>query len=143
GRGLRPCRARHGRQFARPGRRDRHRGLHRQAQAGVGGRLMEPRVSIITVAVDDLDRMLAFYEAMGLARHKGITDGVAFYQLGGIIFALFGRSAAEEDSGIRFADGVSRIYLAYNVRSEAEVGEVLERAKTSGGRIVKPAQRAF
>ena len=38
---------------------------------------MEPRISIITIAVDDLDRMAAFYEAMGLVRHR-IRDGVAF-----------------------------------------------------------------
>jgi hypothetical protein len=104
---------------------------------------MEPRVSIVTVVVDDLDRMAAFYEAMGLARHKGITDGVAFFQMGGIIFGLFGRKAAEEDSGVAFADGVSRVYLACNVRSEDEVGQVLAQAATAGGRIVKPAQRAF
>ena len=36
---------------------------------------MEPRISIVTFAVDDLDRMAAFYVAMGLKRHAGITDG--------------------------------------------------------------------
>ena len=30
---------------------------------------MEPRVSIVTIAVDELARMAAFYEATGLARH--------------------------------------------------------------------------
>lgn len=104
---------------------------------------MEPRVSIITIAVANLERMAAFYEAMGLTRHKGITDGVAFFQMGGIIFGLFGRQAAEEDSGVLFADGISRVYLAYNVRSEDEVGQVLDQARASGGRIVKQAQRAF
>jgi catechol 2,3-dioxygenase-like lactoylglutathione lyase family enzyme len=104
---------------------------------------MEPRVSIVTIAVSDLDRMAAFYEAMGLSRHKGIADGVAFFQMGGVILALFGREAAEKDSGIPFGGGVSRVYLAHNVRSEEEVGGVLDEAREAGGRVVKPAQRAF
>ena len=103
---------------------------------------MEPRISIITIAVDDLDRASTFYVAMGLKRHR-ITDGVAFFQMGGAILSLFPRKSAEEDSGISFGDGPSRVYLTYNTRSEAEVGEVLAMAEEAGGRIVKPAQRAF
>jgi catechol 2,3-dioxygenase-like lactoylglutathione lyase family enzyme len=103
---------------------------------------MESRISIITVAVDDLDRAAAFYEAMGLKRHR-IADGVAFFQMGGAILGLFPRASAEEDSGIRFGDGPSRVYLAHNTRSDAEVDEVLATAERAGGRIVKPAQRAF
>ena len=104
---------------------------------------MEPRISIITIAVDDFDRAVGFYEAMGLTRHAGITDGVAFFQMGGAILALFPRKSAEEDSGIAFGKAPSAIYLAYNTRSDAEVDEVLAAAEKAGGRIVKPAQRAF
>jgi catechol 2,3-dioxygenase-like lactoylglutathione lyase family enzyme len=104
---------------------------------------MEPRVSIITIAVDDLARMAAFYEAMGLKRHQGITDGVAFFQMGGVILGLFGRMDAEKDSGLKFGDGLSKVYLAYNTRSTDEVGAVLALAEKAGGRIVKAAQKAF
>lgn len=103
---------------------------------------MEPRVSIITIAVEDLDRMAAFYQAMGLKRHR-IDDGVAFFQMGGAILGLFPRKDAEMDSGIRFGEGVSRVYLAYNTRSDGEVDAVLATAKAAGGGIVKPAGRAF
>ncbi|MBA3446153.1 MAG: VOC family protein [Pseudaminobacter sp.] len=103
---------------------------------------MEPRVSIITMAVDDLGRAAQFYEAMGLKRHR-ITDGVAFFQMGGAILSLFPRESAEEDSGVSFGDGLSRVYLAYNTRSDAEVDEVLAQAEKAGGRVVKQAQRAF
>ncbi|HEY4193249.1 MAG TPA: VOC family protein [Mesorhizobium sp.] len=103
---------------------------------------MEPRISIITIAVEDLDRAAAFYEAMGLTRHR-IRDGVAFFQMGGAILGLFPRTDAEKDAGIAFGDGPSRVYLAYNTRCEAEVGEVLAQAEKAGGRIVKPAGRAF
>lgn len=106
------------------------------------GRIVEPRVSIVTIAVEDLDRMAAFYEAMGLIRHR-IREGVAFFQMGGAILGLFPRASAEDDSGIRFGSGVPRVYLAYNTRSDAQVGEVLAAAEQAGGRIVKPAGRAF
>ncbi len=104
--------------------------------------MMEPRISIVTIAVEDLDRSARFYEAMGLIRHR-IQDGVAFFQIGGAILALFPRVSAEEDAGIAFGTAPSRVYLAYNTRSEAEVGEVLAQAEKAGGRIVKPAGRAF
>jgi len=104
--------------------------------------MMEPRISIVTIAVDDLDRMAAFYEAMGLERHR-IRDGVAFFQMGGAILALFPKTDAEKDAGIGFGTAPSRVYLAYNTRAEAEVDEVLALAESSGGRIVKPAGRAF
>lgn len=104
---------------------------------------MEPRISIITIAVDDLDAQAAFYEKLGLKRHSGIADGVAFFQMGGAILGLFGRKDAEADSGISFGSGVSRVYLAYNTRSEAEVDQVLDEAAQAGGRIVKPSGRAF
>ena len=104
---------------------------------------MEPRISIITIAVEDLDRAVRFYEAMGLKRHAGITDGVAFFQMGGVILGLFPRKSAEEDAGTTFGQAPSAIYLAYNTRSDAEVDEVLAAAEKAGGRIVKPGQRAF
>jgi catechol 2,3-dioxygenase-like lactoylglutathione lyase family enzyme len=103
---------------------------------------MEPRISIVTIAVDDLDSASAFYEAMGLTRHR-IRDGVAFFQLGGMILSLFPRDSAEEDAGASFGEGISRVYLAYNTRSDAEVDETLALAQRSGGTIVKPAQKAF
>ncbi len=104
---------------------------------------MEARISIITIAVDDLDRAVTFYEKMGLTRHAGITDGIAFFQMGGTILGLFPRPDAEKDSGVIFGAAPSPVYLAYNTRSDAEVDAVLAEAESAGGKIVKPAQKAF
>lgn len=105
---------------------------------------MEPRISIVTLGVDDLDRASAFYEAMGLQRHKRFTEGVAFFQMGGMILSLFPREELARDAaGEIGAPGGSAIALAYNTRSESEVDAVLEAAEKAGGRIVKPAQMAF
>lgn len=104
---------------------------------------MEPRISIVTIAVRELERAVRFYEAMGLTRHKGITEGVAFFQMGGAILALFPRKDAEADSGVAFGPEPSPVYLAYNTRSDAEVDAVLAQADSAGGKILKPAQKAF
>ena len=111
-------------------------------------RIVEPRISIVTLGVEDLDRAARFYEAMGLKRHR-IDDGVAFFQMGGMILALWPRGNLAADSGLEklaaFEPGVRQpaSALAYNTRSDAEVGEVLAAAQKAGGTIIKPAQRAF
>lgn len=105
---------------------------------------MEPRISLVTLGVDDLDRAVRFYEAMGLKRNATITEGVAFFQMGGIVLGLWGREQLATDAGVASAKGAfSGVSLAYNTRSEAEVDEVLAKAEQAGGRVVKPAQRAF
>jgi len=109
---------------------------------------MEPRISVITLGVDDLDRAASFYAALGLDRHKDITDGVAFFQMGGLILGLWPREELARDAGYPVA-GVaesrtfSGIAFAYNTRTEAEVAAILALAETAGGRLVKPATRAF
>ncbi|WP_378942934.1 VOC family protein [Mesorhizobium sp. ANAO-SY3R2] len=105
---------------------------------------MEPRISLVTLGVDDLDRAVRFYEAMGLKRNMNATDGVAFFQMGGLVLGLWGREHLATDAGISAGrSGFSGISLAYNTRTEAEVDELLTKAERSGGRIVKSAQRAF
>ena len=125
---------------------------------------MEPRVSIITLGVDDLPRAIRFSESMGLERNEKITDGVAFFQMGGLILALWPREelardagkeyrprqsapVAVEKAGKGFIETVGRdfsgVALAYNTRSEPEVYAVLERVEKAGGKIVKPVQRAI
>lgn len=105
---------------------------------------MEPRISLVTLGVDDLDRAVRFYEAMGLKRNTTITEGVAFFQMGGIVLGLWGREQLATDAGVASTKpSFSGVSLAYNTRSEAEVDEVLAKAEQAGGRVVKPAQRAF
>ncbi|WP_274424724.1 VOC family protein [Chelativorans sp. YIM 93263] len=113
---------------------------------------MEPRISIITLGVDDLERAVRFYEAMGLERNERFTEGVAFFQMGGMALALWprdelaadvGRENYRASHGQAGGDDFSGVALAYNTREEWEVSDTLERAEKAGGRIVKPAQRAF
>ena len=105
---------------------------------------MESRVSIVTLGVRDLDRAIRFYEAMGLARNQAITDNVAFFQMGGVILALWPRTELAKDAGLT-DDGVGfpGVALAYNTRSEEEVDEVLAAAGKAGGKVVQSGHKAF
>lgn len=120
---------------------------------------MEPRISIVTLGVDELGRAVRFYEAMGLERNDRITQGVAFFQMGGLILALWPREELAKDAGIeerlagwrksgaavegRAQRSFQGVALVYNTRSEAEVTEMLARAEKAGGRVLKQAGRAI
>lgn len=105
---------------------------------------MDQRLSLVTLGVADLERARRFYEAgLGWERNNK-DDSVAFYQLPGMILALWSREALAEDAGI--ADGgavFGGVALAYNTRSRGEVDAVLAEAETAGARILKPADETF
>ena len=112
---------------------------------------MTPRITVITLAVADLERSLAFYrDGMGLAT-SGITGtkypigACVFFQLdGGLKLALWPRSSLVADTGLP-ADGpaATEVLIAHNVASEEEVRAVLAQAEAAGARIVKAAQPTF
>jgi catechol 2,3-dioxygenase-like lactoylglutathione lyase family enzyme len=101
---------------------------------------MEQRLSLVTLGVGDLTRACRFYEnGLGWTRGNAHPE-VAFYQLGGMVLALWGRAALAQDAGVPEAgNGFRGIALAYNARSRAEVDAVLGEAAAAGATIVKPA----
>ena len=105
---------------------------------------MEQRLSIVILGVRDLERAIRFYGAMGLRSGMVVEGDVAFFQMGGVLLALWPRDKLAADAGVADSEpGFSGVALSYNTRSDEEVGEVLAAAEAGGGRIVKPAQRAF
>ncbi len=104
---------------------------------------MEPRISIVTLGVRDLDRATRFYEAIGLRAGMKVPGDVVFFQMGGSLLALWPVEKLAADAGLEPVEGFSGVALAYNARSDLEVEAVLATAKAAGGRVVKPAQRAF
>jgi catechol 2,3-dioxygenase-like lactoylglutathione lyase family enzyme len=105
---------------------------------------MEPRLSLVTLGVANIARARKFYEAMGFVASNPFNESVTFFPAGGVVLALFGRGALADDATVAdSATGFSGIALAHNVRTEAEVEQVLAEAAAAGGRIVKPAKRAF
>ncbi len=102
---------------------------------------MEQRISLITLGVANLPRSTAFYERLGWRRSMLQAEGVAFFQTGGMAFALYPQLDLAKDANIP-ADGrgFSGFSLAYNARSREEVDSVLAEAQAAGGKLLKPAQ---
>ncbi|SIN73556.1 hypothetical protein SAMN05444166_0530 [Singulisphaera sp. GP187] len=101
---------------------------------------MEQRVSLITLGVTDLARARRFYEE-GLGWRAGFAcDDVVFYQMTGMVFALFPRHELAADARIPVASvGVGSPTLAQNLRSREEVDALLREAAAAGATILKEA----
>lgn len=106
---------------------------------------MEPRISIITLGVGDLERSRRFYEeGLGLPRRQVGSDGVVFLELKGMLLSLFPREDLAHDATVDAEGAGFRAFtLAHNVATREEVDATLRQAAAAGGRIVKPAQDAF
>lgn len=101
---------------------------------------MQPRLSAVTLAVHDLTRARAFYEALGWK--AGMTlDDVAFYQANGLVLSLWDAKAFTAETGLPAASG--GICLAHNVADQAAVDALLQAAKDAGGTIQPAQQRAW
>jgi catechol 2,3-dioxygenase-like lactoylglutathione lyase family enzyme len=102
---------------------------------------MEQRLSLITLGVADLGRARRFYED-GLGWTKGNDeDEVAFYQLNGLILAVWTRADLAEDANVVDTGATfSGISIAFNTRSHDEVDEVLAQAESAGGTILKAGE---
>lgn len=112
---------------------------------------MKPRITVITVGVDDLDRSLRFYrDGLGLAT-EGIVGqqfehgAVVFIPLdGGLRLALWPRKSIAHDTGLPASTpSPTEFTLGHNVASKEEVDAVMAQAVQAGARIVKAAHETF
>ncbi|MGB8800385.1 MAG: VOC family protein [Candidatus Acidiferrales bacterium] len=105
---------------------------------------MEQRVSIITLGVTDLERGRQFYERIGWRRSVAKSEGIVFFQSGGMAVALYPREELAKDANVApEGTGFQGLTLAYNARNRAEVDSVLADAVAAGAKLLKPAQEAF
>ncbi|HZV99830.1 MAG TPA: VOC family protein [Methylophilaceae bacterium] len=112
---------------------------------------MKPRITVITIGVDDLERSLKFYRD-GLGFHtEGIIGrefehgAVAFFDLqGGLKLALWPRKSISHDSGLALGNpSPTEFTLGHNVVSRQEVDAVMAQAESAGAIIVKPGHDTF
>ena len=112
---------------------------------------MKPRITVITIGVDDLERSLRFSrDGLGL-KTDGIVGqefeygAVAFFDLqNGLKLALWPRKSISRDSGVQVGNAnPTEFTLGHNVTSRAEVDGVMKQAKEAGAVIVKPAKETF
>jgi hypothetical protein len=104
---------------------------------------MEPRLSIVTLGVKDLERSLRFYrDGLGLPTTRKAEEGIIFFQTSGICLALYPYSELAKDVSQEFVVEKLKftgITLAHNVRHKQEVDTVLKQAEQAGAKIEKAA----
>ncbi|MEV7513248.1 VOC family protein [Streptomyces sp. NPDC090085] len=103
---------------------------------------MEQRISLVTLGVADLARAKDFYAALGWRGTE--VEETVFHQAGGLALVLWDRRKLAEDCGLPPgppgpSTGFGGIALAHNVRTDAEVDDLLAAAGRAGGTITRPA----
>ncbi|MGH8846305.1 MAG: VOC family protein, partial [Polaromonas sp.] len=100
---------------------------------------MTPRITVITICVDDLEKSLRFYrDGLGLPT-QGIIGtefehgAVAFFDLqAGLKLAIWPRQSLSHDSGIPLGrSSATEFTLGHNVASKTEVDAVMEQARNA------------
>ena len=112
---------------------------------------MKPRITLVTLGVDDLERSLRFYrDGLGL-KTEGIVGAqfehgaVAFFDLqAGLRLALWPRKSIAHDAKLAVSPpSATDFTLGHNVASRGEVDQVMAQATRAGANVVKPAGEPF
>lgn len=112
---------------------------------------MKPRIKVLTLGVDDLERSLAFYrDGLGLPT-EGIIgtefeDGavVFFHMNDDLILALHPRAALAKDAGVSAGPpGPAELSIGHIVGSKGEVDAMMQQAGEAGANITDAARDRF
>ena len=105
---------------------------------------MEPRVSFITLAVDDLGAARRFYvDGLGWPAALEVAGEVLMIRVGERqVLSLWSSDGFEGEVGpVRRGPGIVPVTLAHNVATPAEVDAVLDAARSAGASEVGVAQQ--
>jgi uncharacterized protein len=104
---------------------------------------MNSHVSAILLGVNDMERSKRFYtEGLGWEVQDDYKISVFFVPHGGSLVGFYGRDGLAEMVGVSPGNGgFSGVVFNYVVRSENRVDEVLDEARSAGGKILKPAAK--
>jgi len=102
---------------------------------------MKPKISIITMAVSDLERSTTIYrDGLGLPTY-GNFPGITFFELSSTWLALYPQDQLADDAQVDAqGSGFRRFTLAHNASSKEEMDRVMEEARKAGGVLQKPAR---
>jgi len=112
---------------------------------------MKPRITVITLGVDNLEQSLTFYrDGLGLPT-EGIVGtefehgAVAFFDLQpGLMLAIWPRENIAHDANLsKTVHSPTEFTIGHNVGSKEEVDVVMEQAQRAGAKIIKPADTTF
>ncbi|HAJ92492.1 MAG TPA: glyoxalase [Gammaproteobacteria bacterium] len=103
---------------------------------------MQPRISMVTLGVRDLERSIKFYkEGLGFPQMES-SPAVAFFTLNGSWLGLYGRESLAEDASVSSeGSGYNEFALAHNVASATEVDQIIGQAVSAGATLSKAAQK--
>ena len=112
---------------------------------------MKPRITVLTLGVDDLEKAVEFYrDGLGLPTEGVIGKefeygAVAFFDLqNGVRLALWPRKSISNDTKLMQKEpSATDFTIGHNVASKEEVDDVMEQAKNAGAKIAKAAQDTF
>ncbi|TCP52567.1 hypothetical protein EV586_10949 [Tumebacillus sp. BK434] len=112
---------------------------------------MKPRITVLTLGVDDLERSLLFYRdglgfpTQGIVGTEFEHGAVAFFDLqAGVKLAIWKRKDIAHDARIQqTASSPTEFTIGHNVNSREEVDQVMEQAKNAGASITLPAHDTF
>ena len=103
---------------------------------------MDQRISLVTLGVDDLGRARAFYATLGWRGQE--VEETVFVQAGPMALVLWDRGKLAADSGVAgLGRGFDGVVLAQNVRSAAEVDEIMAAAAAAGAKLTRPPSPTF
>lgn len=99
---------------------------------------MEPRLSLVTLGVSNLERSARFYEKVMNFPRLPSDKSIAFFELGRVWLGLYPRESLAADIGVPAeSSGFTGITLAHNVHSAKEVDRVIAEVEAGGARVVK------
>jgi uncharacterized protein len=119
---------------------------------------MEPHIDVITLAVGDLDRSLAFYrdglglETAGVVASELVDEetnaagAIVIFRLeGGLVLALYPRGELAKDAGVPVGPPkTGEFSIGQLVESRAKVDELLAQAEQAGATLTgRPHDRPW
>lgn len=113
--------------------------------------MMKPRITVLTLGVDDLERAVTFYrDGLGLPTQGIIGQefehgAVAFFDLqAGVKLAVWNRKDLSHEAKVPLSPPSStEMTIGHNVSSKEEVDTIMELARKAGATLTDPAHEAF
>jgi catechol 2,3-dioxygenase-like lactoylglutathione lyase family enzyme len=112
---------------------------------------MIPKITVLTLGVDDLERSLSFYRdglgfpTNGIIGQEFEFGAVVFIDLQpGLRLALWPRKSISHDTGLTLSRPcATEMTVGHNVASKVDVDAVMAKAQNAGATILKHAHETF
>ena len=105
---------------------------------------MQQRLSLLTIGVNDLAAIRAFYEEKFGWTPVAANDDIVFFQMNGFLLAFFGKQDLADDANLAASEHHTKPFtLAYNVATKTEVDALAASLESRGVRIVKRPEATF